>query len=167
MAASEVATEYDGQADFTRYRTYSWGKKPDSGKADVDARILEAIDGQLKEKGWARVESGPADVVLAAHAIVREDQQIDTAYSGWGPGWNWSGPGPLAGAATTVLTRQRIGTLVVDLFDAATRRLVWRGTATDTVGPDAEANRRRLQQVVTRLFKGFPPVPAAKRKDGS
>ena len=104
--------------------------------------------------------------MLAAHAIVKENQQIDTVYSGWGPGWSWSGPGPLAGVATTVRTDHRIGTLVVDIFDAGNRKLVWRGTAKDTLAPDAEANRRKLEQAVTRLFKGFPPAPRADPKSG-
>lgn len=166
LAASEVGAEFDRQADFSKYKTYSWGKKPDTGKAETDARIVEVIDGQLKAKGWERVEQMPSDAVLAAIAIIREDQQIDTAYSGWGPGWNWSGPGPLAGAATTVRTENRIGTLVVDIFDAGTKKVVWRGTAKDTLSSEVEVNRRKLQQAVTRLFKGFPPAAPAAPKGG-
>ena len=166
LLAAEVVTEHDSQADFSKYKTYSWGQKPESGKAEADALILETIDGQLKARGWSRVEQGPADTVLAAHAIVREDQQIDTVYSGWGSGWNWSGPGPLAGVATTVRVQQRVGSLVVDIFDAASKKLVWRGTAKGTLGPDVETNRRKVQQAVIRLFKGFPPAPASERKGG-
>ncbi|HZM69717.1 MAG TPA: DUF4136 domain-containing protein [Candidatus Cryosericum sp.] len=169
LAGSEVGAEYDRQADFSKYKTYSWGKKPDTGKAEADARIMEVVDAQLKTKGWERVEGGPSDAVLAAIAIIREDQQIDTAYSGWGSGWNWSGPGPLAGAATTVRTDNRVGTLVVDIFDTGTKKVVWRGTAKGTLSPEAdvEVNRRKLQQAVTRLFKGFPPAKPAEPKGGS
>ena len=166
LLAVEVVVEYDRQTDFSKYKTYTWRQKPDTGKPEMDARVLEALDGQLKEKGWTRIEQGEADAVLAAHAIIKEDQQIDTAYSGWGSGWNWSGPGPLAGVATTVRTDLRVGTLVLDVFDAGSKKLVWRGTAKDTLAPDQETNRRKLQQAVTRLFKGFPPAPAASKKSG-
>jgi hypothetical protein len=166
MAGSEVGAEFDRQADFSKYETYTWGKKPDTGKAETDARIVEVIDGQLKAKGWERLEQGPSDAVLAAIAIIREDQQIDTAYSGWGPGWSWSSPGPLAGAATTIRTENRVGTLVVDIFDSSMQKVVWRGTAKDTLSTEVEVNRRKLQQAVTRLFKGFPP-PAPPPKGGS
>lgn len=167
LAGSEVGAEFDRQADFSKYKTYTWGKKPDTGKAETDARIVEVIDGQLKTKGWERIEGGPSDTVLAAIAIIREDQQIDTAYSGWGSGWNWSGPGPLAGASTTVKTENRVGTLVVDIFDSGTQKVVWRGTAKDTLSTEVEVNRRKLQQAVTRLFKGFPPPKPAAPKGGS
>lgn len=167
QAASEVGLEFDRQADFSKYRTYTWGKKPDTGKAETDARIMEVIDSQLKDKGWERIEGGPSDTVLAVIAIIREDQQIDTAYSGWGPGWSWSGPGPLAGAATTVKTENRVGTMVVDIFDSGTKKVVWRGTAKDTLSTEVEVNRRKLQQAVTRLFKGFPPTKPAPPKGGS
>ena len=161
LGAAEIETEYDGKTDFSKYRTYSWGQKPDSGKLDADTRIVEAIESQLKARGWALLEQGKADAVLAAHAIVKENQGVDTAYTGWGPGWSWSGPGLGAGAAITIRTEHRVGTLVVDIFDAGTRKLVWRGTASDTLATDSETNRRKLDQAASRLFRKFPPARKA------
>ena len=159
--AAEIVTEFDSKTDFSKYKTYTWRQKPDSGSADRDALIVAEIEGQLKAKGWTAPEEGQAgDTVLAVHAIVREDQTIDTAYSGWGPGWSWGGPGPGAGSATTILTKERLGTLVVDIFDASTRKVIWRGSAKGTLTTDAETNKRKLNQAVTRLFKKFPPGSA-------
>src|SRR4030095_10361308 len=80
--------------------------------------------------------------------------------SGWGPGWNWGSPGPGAGSATTILTKERMGTLVVDIFDASTRKVIWRGSAKGMLTTDDETNKRKLNQAATRLFKKFPPTAA-------
>jgi len=44
------------------------------------------------------------------------------------------------------------GTLVVDLFDAANRKLVWRGVATDTVSDNPQKNAEHIDKAVEKMF---------------
>jgi len=52
-----------------------------------------------------------------------------------------------------------VGTLVVDLMDASTRSIVWRGMAASDVNPAASAERRdqSVNKAVAKLFKNYPP----------
>jgi hypothetical protein len=50
-----------------------------------------------------------------------------------------------------------VGTLVLDMYDAQTKRLVWRGVATKTVSKKPEKNEKALEKAVEKMFKNFPP----------
>jgi hypothetical protein len=45
-----------------------------------------------------------------------------------------------------------IGTLVVDLYDTNTKRLVWRGTASDTLSDDPSKNEKKLEEAVSKMI---------------
>jgi hypothetical protein len=47
--------------------------------------------------------------------------------------------------------------LVVDIWDALTKHLVWRGTATDTASENPEKNEQNLKKAMERKFRECPP----------
>ena len=62
--AQKVQTDFDHQANFSQYKTYSWQEiKPPNSL--WDARIKNAVDAQLAAKGWTQVDSG-GDVAIVA-----------------------------------------------------------------------------------------------------
>ena len=50
-----------------------------------------------------------------------------------------------------------MGTLVVDIFDAKTKQLVFRGTAQDELSDKPEKNAKKLAKASDKMFKDFPP----------
>ena len=155
--AQHVQTDFDHKANFTQYKTYSWQEiKP----ADSlwDARIKDAVDAQLAAKGWTQVESG-GDVAIVALKTTQTQRTLQTFYDGFGGGWRWRGFGGM-GESTTTEQDYKEGTLVVDLYDAKTKQLVWRGSAEDTVSDKAEKNEKNLDKAVAKMFKDFPPGSA-------
>ena len=66
------------------------------------------------------------------------------------------------GDATTTTETYRVGTLVVDLSDTAAEKLVWRGSASDTLSDKSEKNIDNLDKGVVKMFKKFPPAPSKK-----
>jgi hypothetical protein len=48
----------------------------------------------------------------------------------------------------------------VDLVDANRKELVWRGTASDTLDPEAspEKKEKNLQEAMAKLLEKFPPA---------
>ena len=168
--AGNVRTDYDHSVNFAQYKTYSWGKVQTSNPFYV-SRIKQAVDHDLQSKGWQLVESG-GSVMIFATDNVHDQQQLQTMYDGWGggwgAGWGWGGwgwgggwgPGGM-GEATTTTTNQRVANLAIDLFDANTKKLLWRGLATQDLGNNSERNSKDLDGDINNMFKRFPPKPGS------
>jgi hypothetical protein len=155
--AQHVKTDFDHQANFTRYKTYSW-KEIKPANSLWDARIKSAVDAQLAAKGWTQVDSG-GDVVIVAIGTTHTQRTLQTFYDGFGGGWRWRGFGGM-GESTTTEQDYKEGTLVVDLYDAKTQQLIWRGSAEDTLSDKEAKNEKNLDKGVAKMFKGFPPHAA-------
>lgn len=150
--AVKVSTDYNKAIDFTHYRTYSWMQvKADPLWTD---RIREAVDSQLTAKGWSRVPDG-GDASVAAFGATREQPRIETFYNDFGGGWYWRGFGD--GMATTTVDYTQVGSLVVDIFDTPTKKLIWRGVATDVLSSKPDKNEKKLEKAVQEMFEHFPP----------
>jgi hypothetical protein len=127
--AQDVQFDYDRSANFSAYKTYQWVdyKAVDVGDQLLDRDIKRAVDEQLAGKGLRRVESG-GDLLVGYQAGISQEKQFDS--TGWGgPPW---GPWGRGGTRVTSSTID-IGKLVVGIFDPATKQLVWRGSASETL----------------------------------
>jgi hypothetical protein len=49
------------------------------------------------------------------------------------------------------------GTLVIAMYDAKTKQLLWRGTAEGTLSDKANKNENKLEKAVAKMFKNYPP----------
>src|SRR5579863_4589626 len=154
--AQQVKTDYDRSANFSQYKTYSWEKVQTQDPLWVD-RIKAAVNATLQEKGLTPVDSG-GDIAIVAMEMSRNQQTLNTFYDGFGGGWGWRrfGGGGF-GDATTTTENYKVGTLVVDLFDANSKNLIWRGSASDTLSNKSEKNIKNLDKGVQKMFDHFPP----------
>src|SRR5579864_7728950 len=87
--AQQVKTDYDREADFSQYKTYSWEKVQTKDPLMVD-RIKEAVNSALAAKGLTQVPSG-GNVAVVAIEMTKNQQTLDTFYNGFGGGWRWGG----------------------------------------------------------------------------
>jgi hypothetical protein len=149
--ALQVKTDYDHNANFGQYKTYSWEKVQTKDPLWVD-RIKSAVNEALAAKGWTQVESG-GDVSVVAIEMTQNQQTLNTFYNGFGGGWRWGG----FGDATTTTETYKVGSLVVDLFDAKTKNLIWRGSSSDTLSNNSDKNIKNLDKGVQKMFAHFPP----------
>ena len=146
----EVTVDYDHHADFSQYKTYSWAKV-ETPNSLCDDRVQEAIDKELENKGLKQVHAN-GDVSVVAVGITREKPMLRTFYDGF-DGWLWGG----FADATTTLEDYKDGTLVVDMFDSNTKKLIWRASASDVLSDKPEKNIKELEKAVHKMFEGFPP----------
>ncbi len=160
-SAQQVKTDYDRGANFGQYKTYSWAQVKTKDALDVD-RIKTAVNAALAAKGWTQVDSG-GDVSIVALEMTRNQQTLNTFYDGFGGGWGWRrfGGGGF-GEATTTTETYKVGALVIDLFDAKTKQLIWRGTSSDTLSNNSDKNIKNLDKGVEKMFKQFPPGSSKK-----
>jgi hypothetical protein len=156
--AQQVQTDFDKRVDFAQYKTYSW-KKVNVSNALWEPRIKDAVDGQLAAKGWKQVDEG-GDVVLLAIGTTQTQRTLDTFYNGFGGGWRWRGFGG-SGISTTTEQDYKEGTLVIDMFDAKSKMLIWRGNAQDMLSGNPDKNEKNLNKAVVKMFKKFPPPAKA------
>jgi hypothetical protein len=154
---AQVKTDYDRGADFGRYKTYSWQKVQTQNQLWVD-RIKQAVNASLAAKGWTLVDTGGAVAVVVIETT-QNQQTLNTFYDGFGGGWGWRTFGDF-GESTTTTETYKVGTLVVDLFDASTKHLIWRGSASDTLSGKSAKNIKELNKGVQKMFENFPPGTA-------
>ena len=153
--AQVVRTDYDRNANFSQYKTFSFEKIQTRNQLFVD-RITSAISSALTAKGLSQVSSG-GDISIVAMEMTKTQQTLNTFYDNFGGGWGWRGGGDDFGEATTTTDTYKVGTLVVDLFDANSKKLIWRGSESDALSNNSSKNIKNLDKGVEKLFKAFPP----------
>jgi hypothetical protein len=156
--AAQVKTDYDRNADFSRYKTYSWENVHTQNPLWAD-RIKAAVNSALAAKGWTEAQSG-GDVSIMAMEMTKDHRTLNTYYDNFGGGWGWrwgAGFGDGFGTSTTTEQTYKVGTLVVDLFDTNSKKLIWRGSASDTLSDKSDKNIRNLDKGVQKMFDHFPP----------
>jgi hypothetical protein len=153
--AQNITYDFDKDADFSRLKTYTWVRGTNLNDELNHKRIVSAVDAQLASKGLSKVTAGSnPDVLVAYHATFNRDLQINGFSSGWG-GYRF-GPNRSGSARVEQIL---IGTLAVDLVDARTKTIVWRGIASKEVDVKASPEKREknINKAAEKLFKNYPP----------
>jgi hypothetical protein len=156
--AQQVKTDFDRSIGFSQYKTYSFIKVNTQNPLWVD-RIKAAVNSALAAKGWMQVDSG-GDVAITAMEMTKDHRTLNTYYDNFGGGWGWRFGGGFGGGfgdATTTEDTYKVGTLVVDLFDANTKKLIWRGSSSETLSDKSDKNIKNLDKGVEKMFDRFPP----------
>jgi len=83
-------------------------------------------------------------------------RSLETFYSGFGGGWFWHHWGVGTGMATTTEETYTVGTLVVDLFDSRTRKLIGRGRPRTFCRRTPRKPRRSSTRTSKNSLGGFP-----------
>ena len=150
-----VNTDYDHKVSFSNFHSYSWGSVKTSNPLYVQ-RVKDAVNPDLQAKGWQLVPSG-GDVTVTAVGSSQDRQMYQTYYSGLGgEGYYYGGFGDL-GTSTTTVENYKVGTLVVDMYDAKTKHLVWRSKANGNISNNPSNNTQRFDKAVDQMLANFPP----------
>src|SRR5580765_5235065 len=148
--AQKVNTDFDSSAPFATYRTYTWTSGTPAPDAFTQDRIHVAVDEQLVAKGMTQSAVAP-NLVVATHVVTHEQKKIVAPGFGIGPwGWGWGGP-------DAMIDTYLQGTLIVDLYDAKTKKMIWRGVATDTVSDQTSKNTEQIDKAIGKMFEKYPP----------
>ena len=179
--AQQVRTDFDHSADFSKYHSFCVDRVH-SADPFQESRLRDSLNYRLTRNGLTnaqdivrtRTDQGPAPVQiptscdLAVRAVgnVHTQREYATFYNGFGPGWGYGGwgggfygwGGPWGGGpAITRVEDIPIGTLVVDVYDTHTKRLIFRGISSSEVSNHASTNTRRMNIAVDKMLKKFPP----------
>jgi hypothetical protein len=166
-AAQDVKTDFDKAFNFASVKTYSIKLGTGWGNDLSERRVLAEIEEAITGKGWKKVDDGQADIHVVVHGATDTKRTANTFYSGGmgGYGYGYRGyGGGMGGSATTTVSEYKVGTLVVDMFNAKApgKSLVFRGIAEDEISDKADKNAKKLDKASAKLFKDFPPGSKAK-----
>jgi hypothetical protein len=159
-ATMNVSSHVERDLDFTQYHTYGWG--PTDALPTRDPRLdgdpffhdhmQGAVDKSLQSRGLTLSTSGP-DLLLHYHANVTERLQANRLDQLDGFCTSESCPGGI--------TEYEASTIVLDVVDARTNRVIWRGWAqADLKGliEDHDKMANQIDHAVTRLLRRLPPT---------
>lgn len=173
-AGLEVNTDFDARADFSRYRRFAWLEPPVRESASeelpandvlaqnslLDKRVRASVDEGLAARGLERVEPEQADLLVRYRVAIDEYLQQTGSFVGTGASYRHPSTvvSPSFYDAYWTTRRIRDGTLIIDLIDAQTQQIIWRGW---TVGrnPDGYFSEEQVRESVSRLLALFPPPP--------
>ena len=49
-----------------------------------------------------------------------------------------------------------VGTLVVDVYDANGKQMIWRGISQDTLSTKGSKNEKEMNKAIVKMFKQYP-----------
>jgi Domain of unknown function (DUF4136) len=162
--APRIYTEQDQDAKLTGYHRFAWLTPPAGPVRDpiLDSQILEsrvhrAVTGDLKARGYEEVQpDANPDFLVTYHTSAKQTLQstgasfsfgfVDAFPRGFGAVGFPLGP--------DVETRDE-GTLMLDVLDGQSKRLVWRGWTTELLNQDNYSDKS-VQDAVKAIFDKFP-----------
>jgi len=156
--AQDVKVDYDPAANFGAIKTFTVKIGTSWGNPFGEKRVTDDVTGALVAKGWTLAPEDQADAQVVVHGASQTKHSLNTYYSGMG-GYRWGG----MGTATTTDAQYTVGTLLVDIFDAKGKNLIWRGVAQDEASNNTEKNIKKVTKAIEKLFKDFPPGSAKKK----
>jgi hypothetical protein len=164
-SAQDVKTDFDKSADFSAIKSFSMKLGTSWNNQIGEKRVMDEFEQTLVEKGWKKVDANP-DALVVVHGASQTKRSLNTFYSGgagWG-GYGYRGWGGGMGMSTSTTTESEytVGTLVVDIFNAKTKALMFRGTAQDEISDKPEKNIKKIEKASSKMFKEFPPGSAKK-----
>jgi hypothetical protein len=153
--AATVRSYVDRTAQFAEYRTYAWAP-PDrftTGDPRLDNntffrdRLQTAADTQFAARGFEQAEMEGADLLLHYHVNVTQRIDVNEADQKYGY------------CDDCRAEVYDAGTLTLDLIDARTGRLVWRGWADRSIEgvlDQQEWMERQIDEAVVRILARLP-----------
>jgi hypothetical protein len=159
VQAQKTQTAFDETVDFSNFKTFAFDKEG-ARNPYVNTLIVEAIERELTARGLTKVTTdADLKVVYLAATVPNLQVQnvpfyhvVNPAYSG------------MVGSATMNMWDVTTGTLVIDLLERKSDRVIFRGTITDVLQrapsadlkSDAKTVSKPINKGVAKVFKKYP-----------
>jgi len=150
-----VRERHDPAADFTRLHTWAWHPRTQEPwdrrltRDRLDVIIQDGIQSELTAKGYAKVDDDP-DFRVNFHVAVGARQALQSDPNTYGY---------YLGAWGMEVYAYDEGSLFVDVIDARTNTLMWRGVVSAVARPGLSLDERqaRFKTGVEKVMAQFPP----------
>jgi hypothetical protein len=166
-SAQKVYIDFDKTANLSSYKTFTIVEP--QGEDSLAQRsplahqhLIEGIRKRIAAGGKLTESKTNPDLAVTYHVSSKEEANVSTTGYAMGPGWGggyyWAGGG--WGTSTTTVNTYTVGTLVIDIYDVAAKRAVWRGVATSTVPDNPEKGRKKIDKALDKLVSKWQDMRA-------
>jgi len=162
----DIASDYDETYNYEKLKTYAWypGLKLDIGDGRVDDQTLEirikrAVESELNQKGYRKVEYGNEDFLLGYNAALNKPLYRDKLYDFSVKEYGTMRVIYQEKSEYSHPTYDR-GSLIIDVIIPDNGEIVWRGSAQANIQIDyvsTEKKKKRLKKAVHQILNNFPP----------
>jgi len=150
--AISVSSHVDRTVDFSRYHSFDWGPADalPTGDPRLDRNpffkdhVQGAVERQLRARGLELSSSSTPDLLIHYHASIAQRFDVNRADRTYGY--------CRTGDCPSDIVEYDAGTLVLDIMDARTNMLLWRGWAQNNV-EDMLRDENRMARIIDRAVK--------------
>ncbi len=169
LSAQQVRANWSKQAPFASYKTYQWIPSEATNHPFYRDFVNEYANYGLTHKKHLQQVSASQnpDLLVTYHFTTQEVMDTNTYGYGFGPGWGWGWGGGWGGwgggwggmnYSQTQAVPRIIGFLTLDLIDARTKKIVWRGEAVQSdVTKSGNAEEKQVANSIYKMLKRYPP----------
>jgi len=155
LMAQTVTIDYDHSVNFLKFKTYTLDKLHATDPS-VEDRITIALDRDMVGRYMTPLAKG-GDVTITVVEATQDKQEFTDFYGSLGD-MSWQRPwGNGFMDSQAGLSDIPLDTLVLDMYDAKTHKLLWRGTVTQPVAGSEDKNDQKIDKAVTLLIGKYPP----------
>lgn len=171
----KVVNDFDPKVNFSKFKTYNvlaWDRDNAALINEFDKkRILNAIHAEMQARGYKKVSSS-SDISVSVFIILNQKEQTTAYanhYSGYGYyggfGYYGFGLGYNTGMGTTTYHTEEytVGTLIIDMFDNSTKKLMWQGIGKGTIKENRKHRDENIPKVIAKILEPYPIKPAKKK----
>ncbi|MDF7806640.1 DUF4136 domain-containing protein [Pontiellaceae bacterium B12219] len=170
---SSVSTtrDFDESFNFSTLKTFAWqhGSQPLTGNPKIDndlndKRIRDAVETNLRAKGFVKVDKAEADCRVAY--FMNFQQRIDGSGSTISFGLGTGSVGRAGGvgwSSGNTISDYEEAQLIIDIINPADNEMIWRGQGERRAysSSNPEKITDAVNDAVTRILKKFPPKQKA------
>ena len=164
----KVLTESNKDADFSKYKTYSflgWQDVSDDLFSKSDLNLMkESFVSEFERRGLKLVNANP-DMQLSCYLVTNSETAFSgyndyvggrsTGYNhyrtGWGTGYSGN---------TSKQQSKLMGTLIMNVYEGNTKNQIWQATASGKVSDNPKKDRSKtIPGKVASVMRRFPVRP--------
>lgn len=162
LFAQQVATDTSHNYKFAQPTKFAIkvGTPWEGSPSENDAR--QAVAKRLSEKGWTEADQASCDVLVVLHGTTAAKQTFPALYDSL-PGYSYQNVGA-PGLADSDDFEYKPGTLLVDIFDAKTKRAIFRGVAKNELTAGTQKKSSGIDKTVKKMFKDLPASESGQNK---
>jgi len=161
VSAQKITYETQPGVDFSKFKTYKWERADDARYPDdtTNAILVNSIDEQLAAKGLVKTAGETADLYVV-YQLATLDQMPTSSFKTGGAwlGVTGSGNPGFDGVNTNATDVVKKGWLLIDIYDANQKKLVWRASSTKALrGKGADEQQQNAKKAMSKIFTNYPP----------